>query len=155
DASLGKLRLLRLAANRARARTEAFEEIGKVARLRASAEEVLQQMDEAVRGEERRRWDERARELRHEATRWLLGIHLNRDRSITLPDGPDAGSIPAVALHPDLKQIAFVYPGTTTVFLLGPDGREQQRLRVPDDIAARALTRQRTISGMPGFRSVN
>jgi tetratricopeptide (TPR) repeat protein/tRNA A-37 threonylcarbamoyl transferase component Bud32 len=142
DVLLGELRLLRGASGQDVV-ARVFGLIGDVARLRSEAEQALEEASE-VAGvspeDERNRWDERATVLRQEATRWLLAVRLDRQRIVPLPEGPEPKAIPAVALHPDLKQIAVLYPGSTTVFLVGLDGREQQRLQVPQEIARAAVT---------------
>jgi tetratricopeptide (TPR) repeat protein/WD40 repeat protein len=143
DSLVGTLRQLRQAADRPGAQAQVFEVVRQLGELREQAEKDL----EAAVGvpgvsaeDERRRWEERAVVLRNATTRWLTEIRLARGRSIPLPEEPDRDDLPAVALRPDLEQVAVVYPGSTTVYLLDAGGQEQGRLRVPATFAARART---------------
>ncbi len=141
DSRLAEIRLLQNASRGPAVRREMLARVREVAGLRDQADRAMEHLGDlaaVLAPEERRRWDDRAAGLRAEATRWLTATRLERGRSILLPDGPREDAIPAVALRPDLGQLALVYPGSTTVLLLGPEGQQQGRLTVPDDFARKA-----------------
>jgi tetratricopeptide (TPR) repeat protein/WD40 repeat protein len=143
DAMVDKLRSLRNATQPA-IRDEVLKLIRECARLRSQAEAALAEGGHSAgvsAEEEERRWDARAALLRREATHWLTGLRLYRERSIPLPEGFDPivrGAFPApleIALRSDQKQLAVYHRGDTVVFLLDADGREQGHLQVPEDFA--------------------
>jgi tetratricopeptide (TPR) repeat protein/serine/threonine protein kinase len=149
DARLSAVRLLQNATDRPDVRREVFDQIDQFGVLRDQAGTVAKAMGEAsgpLADEERRRWDERATVLRNEAANWLTGVRLWRGRSILLPEGPFEGELPAVALRPDLQQMAIVYPGSTEVLVMGMDGHVLNRLAVPEDVTAKARTFERSSS---------
>jgi serine/threonine protein kinase/tetratricopeptide (TPR) repeat protein/WD40 repeat protein len=155
---LAKARLLRDATDRPDARTELLNLMGEVAALRDQSDRVLQELSDpagVLVPEERRWWDERASVLRNEVTRELTSIRLQRGRSIALPEGPVDGAIPAVALRADLQQMAVVYPGTTTIMIMGLDGQELYRLNVPQEFANAAHKTETVIRGWLGWRNTN
>jgi tetratricopeptide (TPR) repeat protein/WD40 repeat protein len=157
DAALNELQLLRHAAGPDVA-ARVFAAIEEVAGWRTQAERALR--DAEVPGvsaaAEQRRWDDRAAVLRQEVTRWLVGLRLHQGRSIPLPEDPNQSRSallfdqffqPQVAVRPDLRQVAVVYPGDTSVYLVDPDGGEQRRLAIPPD----AVSRPKGVGIHPGL----
>jgi hypothetical protein len=157
-ALLARVPLLRNATDRPDARQDVLDLLRQVADLRDRADKAVGQLRDptgVLAPEEQAWWDQQARTLRNEATRELTRIGLRRGRSVPLPEGPVAGAIPAVAIRDDLGQIAVVYPGTTTVLILAPDGQVLHRLDVPEDFACRAATTETVTHGWAGHRTTS
>jgi tetratricopeptide (TPR) repeat protein len=158
DAHLAKLRALRNATDRPDIHAEilaAIRQVGALHEQALGAVGELSDRGQLLGDEERRWWEQQANTLRNEATRALTGIRLQRGRSVPLPEGPNPTAMPAIAVRADRQQVAAVYPGTTTVLVLGLDGEVLHRLRVPDDFAAKTLTTSTMEHGWRGEKTAN
>jgi serine/threonine protein kinase/WD40 repeat protein len=111
------------------------------ARIEALLEEHRDLREQAGQGDPAR-WRDRAIRLREEVAPWLLRARLRRGAEMPLPAGPEDGLPPVVAIAPQRRQVAVVYPGARHVHLLGPDGKSQGTLEVPADVAERARSRE-------------
>jgi tetratricopeptide (TPR) repeat protein/tRNA A-37 threonylcarbamoyl transferase component Bud32 len=142
----------RYATSRPDQQEEAFRAIREFSGLRAEAErtaEGLRQLGgsaELLARHDRARWQEWADRLRAEASLWLTRARLQRTRVVSLPERPAVsrgrqGDFPLVALSPDGKQLAVVYPGATKVLLLDPDGKVQDRLPIPEQFGRPAVVK--------------
>lgn len=79
-------------------------------------------------------WGDLQLEVRNEVTPWLTTIRLRERQRIALPGHLEAGVPLALAVRSEqgaVAELAVLAAGTADVFLLSPDGRERQRLRVP------------------------
>ena len=90
-------------------------------------------------------WDRWEDDVRAEVLPWLTGTYLQRSHSILLPESPNSATRPSVAMFFDdgqtsPAQVAVVYPGSTAIWLLGPDGTNRREISIPRELAERANT---------------
>ncbi len=87
-------------------------------------------------------WTERVKALKFQWIGWQTGARLTRGPSISLPfpDEMERNDPPAVAIRADMKRVAAVYPGESTVSILDRHGEALNRWEVPVDFAKDART---------------
>jgi WD40 repeat protein/tRNA A-37 threonylcarbamoyl transferase component Bud32 len=138
EAYLSAARILRGGPTRAGSQEEALGLLARAAALGEKAETTLSDLGPGagkLADAEPRVWEQRRRELRTEAVRWLTHFGLGRVRTVPLPY-ESAGVLPAAAISPDGSHLAVAYDGARILVLLRVEGGVERQLPLPSGMPA-------------------
>jgi hypothetical protein len=141
DSSLALAKMMRYTSGEPEPRRRAMEAIQRASRLRVEARKTIQDLGAAagrLAVEDPPRWDQRATELRSEATRWIGRFSLKKLREIPVPIEPQFELMVrpnfVVAPRDDAQRVAVAVGGPrgpAELLMVNGEGAELRRVPLP------------------------